>query len=143
MRYLLFAALSAAIGLTFTSCKTTGEAKKPDRFAAADLNHDGKLSQAEASDYFVSNVFEGRDANHDGKVSWEEWNVPGSGRSKKDFDAADTDKDGALSGQEAIAYGRKRHLFQKDVRAADADHDGYVTKAEAEKYYASKEGPVR
>lgn len=142
MKTFLLMAITA-LGLTLISCKTTGEASKPDRFAAADLNRDGKLSEAEANDYFVSTVFAGRDANHDGKVAWEEWNVPGSGRTKQQFDAADTDKDGSLSGDEAIAQGRKMRMFRKDIRAADADHDGFVTKAEAEAYYASKEGSRR
>ena len=141
MKKLLLSIINAGIGLTLLSCQTP--AIKPDRYAAADLNRDGKLSEAEANDYFVSTVFEARDANHDGKVSWEEWNVPGSGYTKKQFDSADTDKDGTLSGEEAIAHGRKMRLFRKDIRAADKDHDGYVTNAEVKAYYASKEGPRR
>ena len=143
MKNSLFPIIIVAAGLTLISCETTRKASKPDRFAAADLNRDGKLSEAEANDYFVATVFAARDANHDGKVSWEEWNVPGSGRTKKQFDLADTDKDGTLSGEEAIADGRKKRLFKKDIRAADKDHDGFVTKAEAEAYYASKEGSRR
>lgn len=133
----------AAVVLTLSSCSTTREPKQTDRFGAADTNHDGKLSEAEASDYFVSTVFESRDANHDGKLSWEEWNVPGSGRTKAKFDAADKDKDGSVSREEAIERGRERHLFQKEFREADTNHDGYVTKEEATAYWASKEGPVR
>ena len=120
---------------------TTGEA--PDRFAQADKNHDGKLSPDEASDYFVGQIFASRDFNHDGELTWEEWNVPGADRSKAKFNAADTDKDGSLSLQEALAYGRKRHAFQKEFQEADTNHDGYVTREEAQAYSGSREGPPR
>ena len=88
-------------------------------------------------------MFEGRDANHDGKLTWEEWNVPGSGRSKKKFDAADTNHDGELTLAEAQAYAQKVGMFSKEFREADTNHDGFVTREEAKAYYASKEGPVR
>lgn len=128
----------------FTSCSTTNKTPTAqDRFAQADTNHDGKLSPAEASDYFVTNIFDSRDLNHDGKLTWDEWNVPGSGRSKERFDAADTNKDGTVSLDEALAYGRKRGVFKQEFEEADTNHDGFVTKAEAQAYYASKEGPPR
>ena len=127
--------------IAFSSCKTTSSPPSEDRFAKADSNHDGKLSPAEASDYFVIIVFEGRDLNHDGKLTWAEWHVPGSAESKANFDAADTNKDGSLSLNEALAYGRKRGVFKKEFQQADTNHDGYVTQAEAKAYYASKEGP--
>ena len=133
--------LGAAFGLL--SCQSTKTSESTDRFAAADTNHDGKLSRDESVAYFVRIIFESRDANHDGKLTWEEWNVPGSGRTKKQFDAADTDKDGTVSMEEAIAYGRKVGLFSKEFREADTNHDGYVTREEAQAYYASKEGPPR
>ena len=113
-----------------------------DRFAQADRNHDGKLSQGEANDYFVSQIFSGADQNHDGQVTWDEWNVPGSGRSKTRFDAADTNKDGSVSLTEAQAYGQKKGVFNKEFAEADTNHDGNVTREEAQAYYASKEGPA-
>ena len=77
------------------------------------------------------------------ETTWEEWNVPGANRSKAAFDAADLNKDGSLSLDEAKAYARKSGLFQKEFREADTNHDGYVTLEEAKAYYASKEGPPR
>jgi EF hand len=127
--------------IAFSSCKTTSSPPPEDRFAKADSNHDGKLSPTEASDYFVLIVFESRDLNHDGKLTWDEWHVPGAAESKANFDAADTNKDGSLSLDEALAYGRKRGVFKKEFQEADTNHDGYVTRAEAKAYYASKEGP--
>jgi hypothetical protein len=127
--------------IAFSSCKTPSSPPSEDRFAKADTNHDGKLSPTEASDYFVLIVFDARDVNHDGKLTWEEWYVPGSGRSKAKFDAADTNKDGSLSLDEALASGRKRGVFKGEFQEADTNHDGYVTREEAKAYYASREGP--
>ncbi len=143
-------AFAAVVGccLVFVSCATTNQTgsatgEAPDRFAQADANHDGKLSPDEASDYLVGQIFASRDFNHDGKLTWEEWNVPGAGRSKAKFNAADTNKDGSLSLQEALAYGRKRHAFEKEFREADTNHDGYVSREEAHAFVASTEGPPR
>ena len=143
MKILSHVFVAVLFSIFFTCCQTPQQSEKGDRFTTADTNHDGKLTQEEASNYFVAAMFEGRDANHDGKLTWEEWNVPGSGRSKKKFDAADTNKDGELTLAEAQAYAQKVGLFSKEFREADTNHDGYVTREEAKAYYASKEGPVR
>jgi EF hand len=132
--------LTALISCQTTSNTTT--APTENRFAKADTNRDGKLSQSEANNYFVSQIFAGGDQNQDGKVTWNEWNVPGSGRSKARFDAADTNKDGSVSLAEAQAYGQKKGVFNNDFAAADTNHDGYVKQEEAQAYYASKEGPT-
>jgi len=138
--------LAVALGLLtgFTSCQTTTtNPPTEDRFAKADENHDGKLSPDEASDFFVAQIFASSDQDHDGKLSWAEWNVPGSGRTKAKFNAADSNHDGSLSLEEALAYGRKRHAFKKEFEEADTNHDGFVTREEAQAYSASKEGPPR
>ena len=132
--------LVALVGCA-TNSSQTGEG--PARFAQADKNHDGKLSPDEASNYFVAQIFASRDFNHDGALTWQEWNVPGADRSRAKFDAADTNKDGKVSLEEALAYGRKRHAFQKEFQEADTNHDGYVTHEEAQAYSASREGPPR
>jgi Ca2+-binding EF-hand superfamily protein len=144
-KFLRFAAIAVLLTAVI-SCKTTSNSPSTttptqDRFAQADTNHDGKLSRNEANAYFVSQVFAGADQNQDGKVTWQEWNVPGSGRSKARFDAADTDKNGSVSLAEAQAYGEKKGVFNKEFAEADTNHDGYVTREEAQVYYASKEGP--
>ena len=143
MRTSLCLIVILAGSFVFTSCKSTQSSPGGDRFAAADANHDGKLTPEEASDYFATEIFASRDFNHDGKLTWEEWNVPGSGRTKKQFDAADTNHDGFVTLEEAKAYARKVGLFRKEFREADKNHDGYVTREEAQAYYASKEGPPR
>ena len=147
MTRLLYSIIAISVSVVLVSCKTTQtiptSQTAQERFAAADTNHDGKLSRDEASDYFASMIFASRDLNHDGKLTWEEWNVPGSGRTKKQFDAADTNHDGFVTLEEAKAYARKVGLFNKEFREADTNHDGYVTLQEAQAYYASKEGPPR
>ena len=124
-----------------SSCQTSGPLGAEDRFSKADTNHDGKLSPDEASDYFVRKVFAGRDLNHNGKLTWQEWHVEGAKDSRARFNAADVDKDGSLSLDEAEAYARKRPVFTESFRKADTNHDGFVTRKEARAYYASTEGP--
>jgi len=124
-----------------SSCQTTGPFGGEDRFSKADTNHDGKLSPDEASHFFVKNVFASRDLNHNGKLTWQEWHVEGAKDRKARFDAADADKDGSLSLEEAEAYGRQSPVFTESFRKADANHDGFVTRAEGRAFYASTEGP--
>jgi Ca2+-binding EF-hand superfamily protein len=135
--------ITSIAAIMLASCQTTKDSSSTDRFAEADSNHDGKLDRDETSDYYVTSVFSGRDANHDGKLTWEEWHVPGVKENKAHFAAADTDKDGSLSMEEARAYGRKRGVFADSFRKADVNHDGYVTRDEARNLYASTEGPPR
>jgi Ca2+-binding EF-hand superfamily protein len=148
IKQLLYVCSAVALLTAFSSCQTTTSqtASTPtaeDRFAKADLNHDGKLSPDEASNYFVALIFVSADQNHDGIVTWEEWNVPGSGRTKAKFDAADANHDGRLTLEEALAYGRKRHAFKAEFTEADTNHDGFVTREEAQAFSGSTEGPPR
>lgn len=131
------------VAALFSGCQTSSPSSGDDRFARADANHDGKLTQSEASDYFVKTIFASRDLNHDGKLTWEEWHVPGTLESNARFYAADTDRDGRLSLDEARAYGRQRGVFAESFRKADTNHDGYVTPEEARAYRAGTEGPPR
>lgn len=142
----LFGAIPAGCLLMLSGCATTGQqagSASTDRFAEADTNRDGKLSMDEGNNYFVGRIFDGRDLNHDGSLTWEEWNVPGAKQSKAKFNAADIDKSGSLSREEAQAYGRKHHAFDQQFKEADTNHDGFVTREEAQAYQASKEGPAR
>jgi Ca2+-binding EF-hand superfamily protein len=140
---LIIVASACAASVAFTSCQTTAAPAHGAEFAKTDLNHDGKLSHEEASDYFVDIMFTNADANHDGSLTWEEWQVPGAGQSKAKFKAADSDKDGNLTLAEARAYGRSSGLFKQNFRSADANHDGFVTQPEAQAYYGGVEGPPR
>ena len=123
--------LPCAIAL-FAGCQTTQTQPGTTRFDKADTNKDGKLSRAEATDYFVTDLFESRDTNHDKKLTWQEWNVPGADVSKARFDSRDTNKDGVISLDEALVAGRKDSYFAKAFVAADTNKDGFVTKQEAQ-----------
>ena len=130
--------------LSLTSCQTTPPAASSgDRFAAADANHDGKLSRQEAMDYFATQIFESRDLNHDGKLTWREWHVRGAEERKAGFDNADKDKDGTVDLAEAKAYAHKRGLYAEEFGKADTNHDGFVTREEAQAFVAAVEGPPR
>jgi len=134
-----FSKLILVVGLlTFTACTTTS--RKPDRFAIADTNRDGKLSYNEVSDYYVVQVFTARDTNMDGKITKPEWNR--EAMSKEDaraFALRDANKDGAVALAEAEAYARKNGVFRASAKEADMNHDGFVSREEARAYFASKE----
>jgi hypothetical protein len=131
--------------LALASCQTmhNGTSGGGDRFAKADTNQDGKLDRTEGQNYYITMIFLSRDANHDGKLTWDEWHVAGGNESKVKFDAADLDKDGSLSLDEATLYGEKRGLFADSFKKADKNHDGFVTREEAQAFAGSTEGPPR
>ena len=126
--------------LLFASCATT-TSKTPDRFAAADTNHDGKLNRTEVAHYLASQTFESLDANHDGKLTLAEWNPTKNATDTRHFKAADTNHDGFVTLAEATTYVQKGGVVTRFMRDADTDKDGTVSHEEAKAYYASKEGP--
>jgi Ca2+-binding EF-hand superfamily protein len=83
-----------------------------------DSNNDGMLGLDEIKEA-ASKKFDGLDRNHSGTLTRRQL-----GRlrlSRKDFAAADTDKDGTLTKGEYIA------LVEKRFKAADADHSGMLS----------------
>lgn len=134
-------ALSLAFALTtalvFSACQSNGSG---DRFAKADANKDGRLTSDEASDFIVIGVFESLDTNKDGRLSLSECAVEGAPATVKDFSKRDLNKDGAVTREEAIAYGRKKGMVQTAFPNADKNKDGYLSRQEVAGYYGSKEG---
>jgi len=63
-------AAATAVAAVLASCQTTSA--PPDRFAQADRDGNGTLSADEVTEYFVGGVFDERDTNKDGVVSREE-----------------------------------------------------------------------
>jgi Ca2+-binding EF-hand superfamily protein len=133
--------LVAAALSVFTACQTTAPKAAVGRFEKVDTNKDGKLSRAECSDYVVTKTFEGRDKNHDGKLTYAEWQVEGVEGAKARFVARDANKDGVVTLEEALAYGRKHSASEKAFTEADTNKDGFLSLSEAQAYYGSKEGP--
>ncbi len=113
------------------------------RFTRADANQDGKLSREEVSDFTVHNVFAARDTNKDGKLSLLEWSPDKDPTEVAGFKKQDHNKDGFLSLDEALQWGRTNQGWGEIMTAADRDGDGFISPAEAKAYIASKEGPVR
>ncbi|MFZ4774413.1 MAG: EF-hand domain-containing protein [Terrimicrobiaceae bacterium] len=139
MKRLLLAASALATVFISTGCQTTGTT---DRFAKADSNKDGKLTSDEASDYIVIGIFESLDANKDGKLSLSECAVETNAVAVKDFHKRDLNKDGTVTREEAIAYGRKKGMVAKAFPKADKNQDGSLSRAEVNSFYGSKEGPL-
>ena len=138
-----FAAFALAAAL-ITGCSTnkTLEPNSPaGGFDRADTNHDGKLSRDEVNVFLVNQIFDSRDSNHDGKMTKEEW--AGGDRARlAQFNKRDTDGDGIVAKEEAIAYGSRRGLSKEIMAEADKNHDGFLDRAEVQAYYASREGPA-
>jgi len=134
-----FALLLAPL-LLLSSCQTPAPATQ-DRFALADANADGKLTRNEVSDFVVHNAFGEHDANNDKKLSTSEW-LPGNDLAL--FKKRDTNGDGFISLDEALAWGRSTDKgWGEMMKKGDTNGDGSISRAEATAYYGSKEGPIR
>ena len=87
-------AITALVGAA-----TPARAKDSSLVGQFDLDHDGTVDLAEAKKA-GSDMFDKLDADHDGTLSFKELR----GRmSRKEFAAADTDKDGTLTKEEYLA----------------------------------------
>jgi EF hand domain-containing protein len=84
---------------------------------AADTNHDGKLSSAEASQ-FVSSRFDQLNTSHNGKLTEQEFEAPAKAKMAQ---ASPSDKAGY---QQALTQ------MPAEFKAMDADRDGTVSKEE-------------
>ena len=93
----------------------------PDRFDAADTNHDGKVDRTEY-DGFIAELVVLYDANRDGRLSREE---VANARDPSKFDRIDADRDGFLTLAEVAAFG------EGDFAAMDANRDGAIDRTEA------------
>lgn len=88
-----------------------GAQSRAGYFAAADLDHDGRLSLSEFQDW-MSYAFRQMDRNGDGVLAPDEQHVPNAtrltleelhGRQAEQFRRQDKDRDGVLSPQEFLA----------------------------------------
>lgn len=103
-------------------------AGNPD-WAKLDTNRDGKVDFAEAQAArpdFTRDQFDKADANRDGQLSGDEWStLPGKGHH---YGVLDADKDGHYSLDEVRAT--HPNLTQQEYADFDANKDGKVTKDE-------------
>lgn len=139
MKLIYTATALTAATLAICSCSTAPTQKPRDRFAEADVNHDGRLSREEVARLLATKQFESLDTNKDGKLSMTEWNPTGNALDAKRFRAADTNHDGFVTLDEAVAYLKNSGIVTDFMKGADTNHDGYVSREEAAAYYAKHE----
>ena len=125
------------------SCKTTPVASQTDRFAPADRNSDGELTEQEFNDASFYEIFASLDANKDGIMTRAEWNADTGPEETKQFNLRDANKDGKVSLAEGGAYALKVKRFTGEWKSADTNKNGTINRQEATAFYASKEGPAR
>jgi EF-hand domain pair len=114
------AILAGITGLTGGGATFSAFAKKRSPVARYDTDNDGTVDLAEAKKA-AGNLFDKLDTDKDGALDIKEL----QGRlSRRDFAAADPDKDKTLTKDEYLAAVEQRFA------AADADHDGTVSAAE-------------
>ena len=102
-------AITALVGAA-----TPARAKDSSLVGQFDTDHDGTVDLAEAKKA-GSDMFDKLDVDHDGTLTFKELH----GRmSRKEFAAADPDKDGTLTKEEYLA------VVERRFKAADKDHDG-------------------
>ena len=130
------------LALALGSCQTAAPAGA-ERFAAADHTGDGRLSRDEVNDYFVAGIFAERDRDGDGYIAQAEWNPEMKAAEVTQFKLRDHNGDGRVSLAEAQAHARKSGIYTEAFAEADTNRDGLVSREEAVAYYASKEGPLR
>ena len=105
-------AVTALIGAA-----TPARAKDSSLVGQFDTDHDGTVDLAEAKKA-GSDMFDKLDVDHDGTLTFKELH----GRmSRKEFAAADPDKDGTLTKEEYLA------VVEQRFKAADKDHDGTLS----------------
>lgn len=134
--------LLSVTGLLIASCQTTSTTT-PDRFAVADSDRDGQLSRDEAIHYAVSSMHDALDLNHDGVVTLNEAAPDKDTYLVGRFTKRDANGDGKVTLEEALAFARKEGTYDGFLKEADTDKSGAVSRAEAVAYTSSKEGPVR
>lgn len=102
-------------------------------FAAKDTDKDGKLSRAEVAK-MPDAVFARIDANHDGFLTPDELAQAHQGHGQKGFQRADTNGDGVISRDEALARSDKRFA------RLDTNGDGVITQEEMNAHHHGKDG---
>ena len=115
--------VALAFGIVAPASAQVTSAPAPDRFDAADTNHDGKVDRGEY-DNFVAELVLLHDANRDGRLDRSE--VEKTAPPAK-FDQIDADHDGALTPQEVEAFS------DSDFAAMDANGDGVIDRDEAKR----------
>ncbi len=136
MKNLLLIPLTAALALSLGACacgsKRPASSTLEARFAAADVDKDGKLSRPEVRNSMLEQAFVLFDTNKDGSITLEEFVACGG--SAKSFKKIDTNGNGVITLQEAKGAKIAIDNMTAAFFVADVDNDGYVTLGEALAY---------
>ena len=144
IQLLFTAVIGFFVLVTWTGCSTTttttaaAKSGPTEEFDLADINHDGKLSKNETSDFIVNWVFAVVDTNHDGKITEQEW-AHGDPSRLTQFNKRDANKDRSVSKREAFLYARKHGVAAKLIQEADTNHDGHLERSEVMAYAKTHE----
>lgn len=134
--FILAIALAATAGVSSVQAEgNNGRGEKP-AFSDVDANNDGKVTQAELTQFRQAKGaerFAAADTNNDGKLSTEELTAAAEGRRarriEKMMDRMDANNDGFLEQSEMQPReGRGGRMFNH----ADKDDDGALSQAEFE-----------
>ncbi|WP_135210739.1 EF-hand domain-containing protein [Vitreimonas flagellata] len=111
-----------AIGLTASPAYAQAGGMA-ERLSALDLNRDGSITRAEAREARLA-AFTRADANNDGYLSEAERNAGGNNGMRQGLGAADTNNDGRVGRDEALA------APYRGFDRLDANNDGVISSQE-------------
>lgn len=111
----------AALALAASAMAQVTPDPAPDRFDAADTNHDGKVDRAEY-DGFVAELVLLYDTDRDGKLSRAE---VATARDPSKFDVIDANHD------ESLVFGEVAAFSDNDFKVMDANGDGVIDREES------------
>lgn len=117
--------LGSLVALLFSACAGS------HAYDWADTNDDHKISPKEFERYMLESVFAEADADGNKKVTFEEWKTANPNADTKKFLTPDTNGDKMVSTKEAKAHFAKQGTWSDLFDKIDTNNDGYISSDEA------------